>query len=277
MNMLLTIFQKIRKSVYMFLYFLDSKVLKRNAEIIVICYHDIGEEGGFSVRLKDFIRQIEYLRTKYCPATLKDLEDHMEGKKKIKSPSFILTFDDGYRGILSTVPYLERNRIKPTVFVISSKVKEKGQNDSYLSLPDLKALMNKGWHIGNHSKSHIPLTGINDLTMREEILSSTQTLSESLGTKIRYFAYPYGRYNGKVTDRLSHNNYDLGLTMDDNTFDKVTNRYQIPRIGINKSHGFSEFKATISPSVIKFRAFAKKIGIGNLFSILMDLKDKSYD
>ena len=49
----------------MFLYFLDSKVLKRNAEIIVICYHDIGEEGGFSVRLKDFIRQIEYLRTKY--------------------------------------------------------------------------------------------------------------------------------------------------------------------------------------------------------------------
>lgn len=256
-NLNLMLFVFLRRLIYLFLSSIDQR-LGRDNRLVVLCYHGISDEDWrFSVSPEEFKRQIKYMLSHYQPITLNDLYSYLSKGKKIEKPSFILTFDDGYKNIIKTRQFLSDRHITPAVFVLGSpqKINWKsiGRKIHLLSNKDIKSLQKSGWEIGFHGMSHTSLTELNEGQLKKEITS-----------QYKYFAFAKGKYPKKIAYILKKVGYKMALTMDDGIISINTNLFTIPRIGVDRTHNFSEFKAIVQPSVVRFRSLIKQSFLGHL-------------
>ena len=260
-------FTKLRRVVYQALGFLDKRILKQTSLITVLSYHSVSEDDWrFSIDLKTMKKQINYLKKNYQFISLGTLENFIKGGVEINSPSIVLTFDDGYKDILRLKKFLNINNIKPVLFLISDtqnvNLAEVGKKNSYLNKKEIKSLISAGWEIGCHSGTHANLSQLSPTQLNKEIVLAKKDLEKSLNIDINYFAYPRGKYSKKVLECVKKAKYGLGLTMDDGFIKEKINPLTIPRVGIDRTHSFSEFKSAISPSTIRVRKLIKSTFIG---------------
>lgn len=253
--------KSLRKILYLALYKFDVLLKKPIPLIVVLCYHNLGNDRWrFSIKKSEFKKQIEAILKVRHPITLGDLNLYLTGKKDIKKPSFVLTFDDGCNGIMDSVDWINKVAIKPTLFLLTNPSKanhqELGMELPFLQDRDIKILLKNGWELGSHSATHSDFYKIGG-SEKEEICSSKTDLERIHKVKINYFSYPRGRYNKIILDTVKTAGYKLAVTMDDGFINKKTHPYFIPRIGVDKTHSFEEFIATTSPSVIRMRAMIK--------------------
>lgn len=251
----------IRRIIYSLLPIFDNLVGQKQ-KIIVFCYHSISEDNWrFGVAFSELKKQVQYLLLNFDSISLKDLDLYLKGKKVINNPSFVITFDDGYKDILKTKTYFKKLGIKPGLFVLSDSIhanfQELGTKRKFLTERNIKNLKNSGWEIGSHSATHSDLTTLDKQTLLDEIKISKKELEKKLGFKINYFAYPKGRYSLKVLKVVRESGFNLGLSMDDGVINKGINKLVIPRIGVDRTHNFSEFKNIFSPAVVLVRGFIK--------------------
>jgi peptidoglycan/xylan/chitin deacetylase (PgdA/CDA1 family) len=266
MNILkVTIITKIRRGIYITLGFFDQYLNRKN-KINIFCYHSVSNnKWRFSIKPKDFKKQIDYITKhyEYCP--LEDIFKVAQDKSKLSYYS--ITFDDGYNDLLNIVPYLKNLEIKPTLFMLSDKlhiVKESLDSDlPLLSNKNLKKLIAAGWSIQSHGQTHAILTELTTNHLENEIFESKEVIEHMVGKKVTSFSYPCGKYNNKVINFIKKSGYKYAFSMDDGFINKTTDKYSIPRIGVDASHSFSEFKYLGSPSVILFRKLIKSTFIGN--------------
>jgi peptidoglycan/xylan/chitin deacetylase (PgdA/CDA1 family) len=66
--------------------------------------------------------------------------------------------------------------------------------------------------IGNHSARHVNLSRCSDDVLAAEVEGSRLRLEAALRTPIRYFSYPDGRYNRRVTDAVAAG-HDLAMSV----------------------------------------------------------------
>ena len=97
------------------------KLLK--GRIYPIMYHFIHDKSIIknvrfnSLKIKEFSKQISYLKKKTNIIGLDDLEDITISKKNLNKPSTLLTFDDGYKDHYDIVlPILVKKKIKGIFF-----------------------------------------------------------------------------------------------------------------------------------------------------------------
>lgn len=252
----------IRNIIYNFLYFFENILLIKKPLIAVLCYHNIGDDNWkFSISKSVFKNQINYLLGNREPISLSKLYSHITGEAIINKPSFVLTFDDGCVGVLEVVKFLKSKKITPTMFLIANSQKANRQelNTSIklLNKHDILSLVKAGWEIGCHSMTHADFSRLKS-KIDEEIIDSKSKLQSDLGINVEYFSFPKGRYDHKIVSKLQNAKYKLAVTMDDGFINKNTNLYKIPRVGIDKTHSFREFKSTISTGSIWFRSLIKK-------------------
>ncbi len=258
----------LRNKIYKTLSTIDSLLSLKNP-ITVFCYHSIGDDSfRFAINLQEFSKQIDYLSRNLIPLDHEALFNAICGKRELMEPAFMITFDDGYKNILAVRDLLRSKGIKPIVFVMPQDTiinyKELGQSFERLDTEDLKKLISDGWEIGSHSLSHSNFNKLAEKELRSEIIESKNKLEQELGIEINYFSYPKGNYN-KTTDTLiKEAGYNAVFTMDDGVITKATDLYRIPRVGVDKTHNFTAFKQTFSPSNIKFRKFIKGLGTSGL-------------
>lgn len=263
-----SILTTIRKSLYQLASKIDAK--KPKADVIILCYHSIAADGWrFSVSLEMLQKQINHISKFRTPISLDELMPILEGKKELKSPSFIITFDDGYKNILSTVEFFQKNNIKPTVFVLSNSKEankaELGNDLEFLSIDDIKSLKKAGWTIGVHSATHADFSKLTVDDMKREIEEPKINLEKQLGFAVPYFSYPKGWYSESIIDFVKKSDYKAAVSMEDGLISKKTDNFVIPRIGVDATHGLDEFKVLFSPSVIHLRGMLKKTFIANYF------------
>lgn len=256
-----------RKIIYPGLGMLDRVFSRQPKGITIFCYHSISSDPWrFSVSPQDFKIQLEYLLLNLQPVSLSDVSQYLAGKREITCPSFALTFDDGFKDLLSIKEHIKSLGIKPTVFVLSqpqnANKNELGTSQELLKEKDILALYKSGWEIGCHSATHPDLTSLTPRDVATEIIESKKTLESKLNTPINYLAYPKGRYSPTVLAAAQKAGYLLGLTMDDGVISRNTNPLLLPRVGIDGSHSFAEFFSSFSPSVIKLRGMLKSRKIG---------------
>ena len=79
----------------------------------------------------------------------------------------------------------------------------------------------------------------------------------SLGFSVNYFSYPWGRHNPIVVEAVKKSEFTLAVTVDDGEINSHVNPLLLPRIGVDKTHSFAEFKVLFSPSVVKLRQAIK--------------------
>ncbi len=257
-----TIFVLIRRCVYGVLYCTHFLPLRKN-KIVILCYHSIGDDSWrFTVSMNNLKKQMAYMLKHYRPVSLETVEKYIRGEVAIDEPSFVVTFDDGYADIFQTKDYFSSVGIQPTVFVLADPENaNKGVMESdreFLTNDQIHALKAAGWGIGCHTMTHSDLAQLDTEGIMREVIESKQKLEVDLGFSVPYIAYPLGNYTPEVLTAYDSVGYRMGLSMDDSYISTATDIRIVPRVGVDGSHTFIEFVATISDAIIFIRSLVKK-------------------
>lgn len=258
------LFIRIRYFGYLLLGTFD-KIFGRKCKVFVLCYHSISNDNWrFSVKPSIFEKQLDYLNRHYQNISAEELKEYLEGKVDLKKPSYLLTFDDGYKNLLSIRKYLKKKNIRPIIFVLinSSKIDRAslGTRREILSVDDIKKLINDGWDIGYHTATHPgSLSKLNFNILIKEIVKSKVNLEKELGISIKYFSYPQGSYNDRLIEIVKNSGFQMAFTMDSGCIQRRSNTFTLPREGVDGSHTLKEFENLFSPSVIILKNIIKKI------------------
>ena len=126
-----------------------------------------------------------------------------------------ITFDDGYRSVFELAqPILKRFGMPGTVFVPTDFLGREqpmqwpgidhwsgGEHQHELmpmSWEQARELIDQGWEIGSHTKSHPRLTEISDEALESELRESRLECEHKLGVECRSLAFPYGNHDARV-------------------------------------------------------------------------------
>lgn len=181
-------------------------VKKGQVPIYSLFYHRVADEHptSWTISQKQFERQIDWLQDNF------EIVDLQECQRRITSgfndrPTVSITFDDGYaENCEFALPLLIERRIPVCYFVsLDFVVNQKCfPHDAALGLElpvntieSLRALDLSGVEIGAHTRTHLDLGKVTDpLVLADEVIIASDELSELIGRKVRYFAFPYGLY-----------------------------------------------------------------------------------
>ena len=110
-------------------------------------------------------------------------QDALEGK-------CVLTFDDGYEGVLTLAePALTKEHIPFVAYICLDFLDTPG----YLTRTQLQQLSrNSLCCVGSHSLSHTCTRFLSKKALRRELLESKSMLESLLGCPVRHFAFPFG-------------------------------------------------------------------------------------
>ncbi len=173
--------------------------------VAVLFYHRVADEhpNPWTIATKAFAQHIDWLQAHFDIVSLSEGQ-HRLGPAGNSRPTVCITFDDGYAdNHRFAIPLLIERRIPFTYFVTLGNVVEQRPfaHDLVRGVPmpvdtveAIRALVNAGVEIGSHTRTHPDLGQITDeATLFDEVVRSTQELSELVETPIRYFAFPFGQ------------------------------------------------------------------------------------
>lgn len=173
----------------------------------VLAFHKIGRPpaGGWDtwnyIAEDTFAAQLELLDSEGF--VVLDLDGFLEGladPDRLPPRSALLTFDDGYRTMLSVAqPILARFGFPavcfvPTGFVgeLNSWDQDNEPEEAICDWDELRELERLGVRIQSHSVSHPHFSELDEASLSEQLDASRQDLQERLGTSVDTLAFPYG-------------------------------------------------------------------------------------
>jgi peptidoglycan/xylan/chitin deacetylase (PgdA/CDA1 family) len=243
-----------RRAVYLALWVFDQAVGRKATNPLILCYHSFKKDGWqFSLEPDDFKKQIDYLLKHFSPISVSELEAFLLKGKELSGPVFLLTFDDGYQSLMEIKDYLKFQQIKPVVFILANSQradrKELGTDEKLIENREIETLLKEGWEIGCHSATHADFRNLSHLRLWQETIGAKKVLERKIGREIKYFAYPKGRISQEMANQILKE-YQLSFSLEGGPVKPGVSRASVPRIGIDRTHSFSEFKAALSPSVL---------------------------
>lgn len=177
-------------------------------------YHQIAEvpreldPRGLAIPPNQFVKQMSYLaQNSYQCLTLPEAVHYFRTSKPAPAKSFVLTFDDGYQDIYSTVyPILERFEFTATVFLVAGRmgsssnwVGQEGERSGLLlSWAEARDLAQRGFIMGSHTLTHPRLTLLDDRSAFMEIQNSRVLLQDRLDMQVDHFSYPYSSCDARI-------------------------------------------------------------------------------
>jgi peptidoglycan/xylan/chitin deacetylase (PgdA/CDA1 family) len=173
------------------------------AQATVIAYHAVGDcpsaddPYNLFVSPDAFRRQMAFLarRRNVVPLDVL-LADELPRKR----PTVAITFDDGYRSVLTEAgPVLRSYGFPATVFVPTAFV---GRRSEWLppsrcpleimSPNELRESDGLGIAVESHGHAHIDFARAGSADAEADLRTSIELLTEILGRRPRYLAYPFG-------------------------------------------------------------------------------------
>lgn len=187
------------------------------AHAVVLLYHHVADDtpASTSVTPAVFEAHLDHLhRHGYQVIALSRLLAAVAGDTPLPPRAVVITFDDGYRSVLTeAAPRLAARGWPFAVFVATDYVD--GGYGGYLGWDELRRLEAAGAEIGNHSRAHdhYPHRRADESSaawrarVRADMTWAQQRLAEELSRPLAAIAYPYGEFTPAVGDIAR----DLGL------------------------------------------------------------------
>jgi peptidoglycan/xylan/chitin deacetylase (PgdA/CDA1 family) len=209
----------------------------------VLTYHAVADKPGdrFAVSPRLFKAHIELLANHFMFVTIAHAAAIWRQCRRFPPDLALLTFDDGYRDILSIAPMLEALSIPATFFVPTAWVGQSNDWDrrafttrQHLSWGELRELIRMGHEIASHSCEHIRLTRLSRLEAIREMADSKAELQDRLGQQVHAIAYPFGSMNQDLAAVVAQH-YEVGFTTMSGAFDWDENRHMIRRIVVDST------------------------------------------
>ncbi len=209
----------VRLPVVFYHYIQTEEAAKANKQTSLTVYTDI------------FKNQMQYLKDKgYNIATMQDLVNFFDNGEKIPAKSVLLTFDDGYSDFYTDAfPILKDLGFRATVFTPTGLL----ENPGYLTWNQVSQ-MGTSILFANHTWSHKNI-GVNDATMKYEISTADNQLSERGLDNPKVFAYPYGLDSGQAEKYLASLEYKAAFTTKPGSILCKKQRFDLPRIRIGNA------------------------------------------
>lgn len=163
----------------------------------ILCYHTVGmpKLGINDVSLQRIERQLTLAKDagyRFVPAAELAAVDQavpVPGDMRLA-----LTFDDGFRSILTTVAPLLRDLDIPwTAFVVSGFADGAKGYEDFLDWAEIEKLAGDGVTIASHSVTHPNFALLDREQIVEEIVASRTALRDRLGIETTEFAIPFGQ------------------------------------------------------------------------------------
>ena len=214
-------------------------------KIPILSYHSVSDENcPLSLKINQFENQLKYFKKNGFQSVFVDEIN------KSKNKQFIITFDDGYKDLISnSLPILKKYNFKATCFVVSNLIGKTNSWDEDDKNITKKKLMNRtdiglwiknGMRIGSHSKNHKNLKNLSYEVMLKEITESKLYLENLFENSVDSFCYPYGSFNEKIVTEVKKK-YKFAFTTKRSRYDEsIHNKYLLPRIDMGKK--ISNFK-----------------------------------
>ena len=195
-----------------------------------------------SVTPANFDAQMEYLALEgYHPVRLSDLAEFLANDKPLPPKPIVITFDDGYTdNYQNAFPILKKYKFPATFFVIAQYVDDK--KTGYMNWDQLEEMAIEKMEIGSHSMTHPDLKGKPQAFQVSEIAGSKLLIESRIGTPIRVFSYPAGRYDSRTLEVLRSSGYLAAVTTDpQGAHQSVDGPLELQRIRIRGSFSLNDF------------------------------------
>ena len=211
----------------------------------VLMYHSISSkyDNSICVSQKQFRKQMEWLRDNgYHAVSTDEFYDALADNGALPEKPVLITFDDGFKDNYKTAwPILKEFGFIGTFFVVTGKI------DSYnLDWEDLKQLIENGNTIGSHSVTHRDLSSLSAAQQEKELRESKRTLEEGLGTTVKAFCFPYGKYNKTTLALLPELGYSLSFTTRSGKVCFGDDEYLLKRVHVEGGMSMASFKKQVS-------------------------------
>ena len=209
----------------------------------VLAYHKVTgfEMGGTWVSPRRFYSQIESLiDAGYRFIDERTYLETIDGLREGSGKEVLLTFDDGYRMLLSNAfPYLERRGIPALIFLVSSYVGRRnrwelywpGRRFMHLDWQEARDLAGRGFSFGSHTCTHRDLTALPPEVLRDELVRSKLEIEGRLGTQVYSLSYPFGRAGAGVVREAEKAGYRAAFSLYPSAKQAV-DRFMLRREGV---------------------------------------------
>lgn len=204
------------------------------------------------------------------------LEELMRADFAFRGRGFVITFDDGEKGVVQCgLPILKKYGLTASVFISPALMGEswgfswrklpksvitlgeieryQGYRIDYMNVDDVKRWLDAGCEVGSHGLRHLDLAAvsIDPLLLKQEVGESKEILEQLLGIRVDSFCYPFGAFNEVVKDYVKAH-YRCALTVVKGGISgSRIDRYELPRIT-----GGNSFKFLLDASEV-IRSFQK--------------------
>jgi len=220
------------------------KILKKINQNCFLLYHSIDNEKNMLPNFLDFIDKKKF--KEQCLFLFRNFQNNVtdyESNLK-KKGSISLTFDDGYKSILTNViPIVNNFKFPILIFICPALIGKKG----YLDFNDINVLKkNELVSFGIHGYEHI-YYGLNNIEkFKSDFIKSLNWYNQYIdqtSNKI-IFSFPYGSFNSEIIDYLSKfKNKILCFNSSLSSIDiKNFNKLKIPRISIWNTDSLEQFE-----------------------------------
>lgn len=208
-------------------------------ETLVLMYHGIGgrdpahDPHNLFVPAERFREQLRsLLRRGYRPIGLSDylLRPRRRGFRR----RFLVTFDDGYRGVLDeAAPILIELGVPAVCFVCpglfggySTWMPE--TRECLLDEDAVRELSRSGVEIGAHGWDHGAMVGADPRDLSRDTAGAAGAIADTVGIAPRGFAYPFGRHDAVAREAVARSGYRVAFSVH-----QRGGRYAVPRIDVN--------------------------------------------
>ncbi len=103
---------------------------------------------------------------------------------------------------------------------------------------ELSELLDLGWGLGSHTRTHRSLPLLRPGVQRDEIRSSRQALEDATGRRISTIAYPFGHHDARVRDACREAGYEVGFSFLNGRVVSDLDCFKLPRLTMtNQARG----------------------------------------
>lgn len=228
-------------------------------------YHALVERhapymAAVHVEVAHFAAQMAWLAASGHPVIpLAAVPAVLAGPARSGLPAVVLTFDDGYRSLLTHAqPILQRHGFAATLFLTTNAVGEPSyasQGDFARSAPvgdppltwaELRQLQAAGWAIESHGCTHLPLASLPPAAQLAELHQSRAAIAQHLGTPPAFYAFPYGSYNRHALRALAPAGYQAGFSVHTGPATPASDPRRLPRIELTATTELTTFRQQVA-------------------------------
>ena len=218
--------------------------------VTVLCYHQFSKKKtGTKISISEemFDQQMAYLKQNgYNVISLNTFYNFINYKRRPPKNSVVITIDDGWKTAMTiAAPILKKYGFKATLFVYTDLIKTKPNNVT-LCWDEIKEMIDEGViEVQSHTVSHADLTKITEESLERELEESQRVIKENLGINATSIAYPYGKFNTEVVEKLKKFGYETGFTVIKGSNPFFTNNFSLNRSMIFNSNDIDDFTQSL--------------------------------